>query len=226
MRLSAFRTASLFLMVLFAMAICPEQIWFGAPAKAAAQANSDDPFGDESPTVLRKSRQVPRQANSRTKIVASSPSPATTTLVDDKIRENLANPCDFNYNEMPFEGIRESLEERYGVNIVLTASASEDALTEDETFSSKLSGISLASGLRILLADKNATYVIQDGVIKIISLDEAHDEKWFARRMIDVSETLKLIRIAEKNRIGKPQSGQTVENVQDGAAVECLMLRR
>ena len=61
--------------------------------------------------------------------------------------------------------------------------------------------------MRIILAEKNATYVVRGGVIELISLDEASDEKWFARRMIDVSETLELIRDVEHNRIGKPKPG-------------------
>ena len=61
-------------------------------------------------------------------------------------------------------------------------------LSEDETFTSNLSGITFSNALRTMLAFKNATYCIDGGVIKIISLDEEYDEKWFARRMIDVSE--------------------------------------
>ena len=94
-----------------------------------------------------------------------------------------------------------------GVNIILTNSANEDQLTEDETFTSNLSGITYSSALRTILAGKNATYCIHGGAIELISLDEAYDEKWCARRMIDVSETLELIRVAESKRIGKPEPG-------------------
>ena len=217
MRFSAFRTASLSLMVLFAMAMCPEQVWLGSPAKVVAQnrmPDLDDPFGDLTPAASRKSSSNTTLDKDKTALknaesqLATSPSPSNSTLADDEVRQKLYTPCNFDLDETSFVDVKEQLENDLGVNIVLTSSASDDALTEDETFTSDLSGITHASALRILLAAKNATYCVQDGVLKIISLDEASDQQWCVRRMTDVSETLALIRVAERDRIGKPKSGK------------------
>ena len=226
MRFSELRVVTLFLVGVFATAMCPTQVWFGVPAKAAAQdgmgasqakaakAVSGDPFGDSEKSAVRNARPKSAKSNDRTKTADNSKSKmaiasslSDSTMADDKIREKLSAPCDLDFDESTWTEIREFLESGLRVNIILTTSASDDALTEDETFTARLSGITYASALRIMLAPKNATYVIDGGAIKIISLDEAYDEQWFSRRMIDVSETLQLIRVAEQDRIGKPKPG-------------------
>jgi len=61
-----------------------------------------------------------------------------------------------------------------------------------------------------MLSFKNATYVVKDGAIQLISLDEVDDERWFSRRMIDVSEILELIQVVDRERIGKPKPGSPI----------------
>ena len=65
-----------------------------------------------------------------------------------------------------------------GLNFILTPSASNDALPKDETITSNISGMPLGKALDLILAPKNATYVIDSGAILFISLDEADDECW------------------------------------------------
>ena len=232
MRVVNLRVVGLFLFGMFAMAICPEKVRWGVPATANAQGNPNaqgdpnaqaDPFGDEdnygisSPARRTVTRRTPVASQGdllggedMTSKKVTSNSPSNATRVNDKIREKLATKCSFDYADTPFSDVAEELENLLSVNIVLTSSASDDALTEDEPVTSKLSGVSHANALRIILASKNATYVVRDGVIQIISLDEANDAWWFSRGMFDASETLAMIRDTEHDRIGKPTPGSPI----------------
>ena len=234
MRFSTCRMASLFLIVLFATAICPEQVWFVVPATAVAQDNPfnetdaviDDSLGASAKTVTPNSSSPNADSNaqeySKSESVRS-PGLSTTTLADDAIRQKLSKYCDFDFDEASFINVKAYLEKQLGVNIVLTSSASDDALTKDESFTSQLSGITFANALRIILANKNATYVVTDGAIQLISLDESNDSWWCARRMFIVSEALELIRVAERDRIGKAKPGSPMAerrlNLRGGGGV-------
>ena len=220
MRFVNLRSVVLFWIGMFAIAICPQQVWL-VPATANAQEDpfeSGDAFETSSPARGTVTRRTPTAAQDdllgggedRTSKNVTSNSPSNATRMNDKIREKLATECAFDYDETSYSDVAKGLEKSLAVNIVLTSSASDDALAEDEPFTSTLSGITHASALRIILAQKNATYVVQDGVIKLISLDEADDEKWFTRRMFDATETLAMIRETEQDRIGKPTPGTPI----------------
>ena len=226
MRVVNLRLVGLFLFGMFAMAICPQKVWLGVPATANAQEISNaqaDPFGDEdtfgfsSPARRTVTRRTPVASQDdllggadKTSKKVTSNSPSIATRVNDEIREKLATKCAFDFDDTPYSDFAEQLESLLSVNIVLTSSASDDALSEDEPITSKLSGISHANALRIILASKNATYVVRDEVIQIISLDEANDEWWFSRGMLDATETLAMIRDTERDRIGKPKPGSPI----------------
>ena len=95
---------------------------------------------------------------------------------------------------MPFGDIRRNLEDAYGFNIVLDQSAVDDSLTDEELVTVRLRDISLSHALLLILRNFNATYVVQNGVIKIISIDNAGDPFFFSQRMIYVRSLLGLIR--------------------------------
>ncbi len=107
---------------------------------------------------------------------------------EEKILRALEEPADFNFDERPWNEVEELLETTYGINIVLTTSASDDSLTEDEPITENLTGIRLKNALRIMLEKKNATYVVKDEVLKIISLDDAEDVKWFVTNVYNVGD--------------------------------------
>ena len=88
----------------------------------------------------------------------------------------LNQPADFHWVETPWGEIKEQLEDLYNINIVVTTSA-KDKVTPDEPFTSELRDISLKSALRIELAKKNATFVVKDEAIQIISLDKKAQPK-------------------------------------------------
>ena len=120
---------------------------------------------------------------------------------EEKVLGALDRPADFNFDETSWTDVKAFLEEEYKINVVLTASASDDALTEDETFTSQLKGISLKNALRIELAKKNATFVVKDEALQIISIDEAGDEKWFGTQVYNVADLV----TPRQNRTGGGQ---------------------
>ena len=107
---------------------------------------------------------------------------------EEKVLNALDQNADFDFDDTPWSEVQQQLQEEYDINIVLTQSASDDALPDDENFTAKLSGISLKNALRIVLAEKNATFVVKDEALQIISLDEKDDEKWFSTNVYNVAD--------------------------------------
>ncbi len=112
----------------------------------------------------------------------------TGSATEEAILDALNETADLNYDERPWSEVEEELEIKYGINIVLTSSASDDSLTEDELITENLSGIRFKNALRIMLEKYNATFVVKDEVLKIISLDDAEDVKWFVTNVYNVGD--------------------------------------
>jgi hypothetical protein len=147
--------------------------------------------------------------------------------VDESIRKKLNEPCNFNFDQTPWSEIEEQLEIQYKFNIVLTSSAKDDSLTDDEPITENLAGIPLRHALRIMLQKKNATFNVQDGVMKIISLDDADDANRFSTMFYNVRPLLANISELEKNRIGKPriapQANQSEYKIMELVTTESLL---
>lgn len=99
---------------------------------------------------------------------------------DEKILKALEEPADFAYDETPWNEIEEELEDKYKINIVLTVSARDDSLAEDDPVTATFTGIRLKNALRQMLAEKNATFVVKDEVLMIISKDDVYAEEYSA----------------------------------------------
>ena len=112
----------------------------------------------------------------------------TGSAKEEQVLRALDKESNLNYEETPWSEIEEDLEVKFGINIVLTSSAQDDALTEDEPVTVNLTGIRLKNALRIMLETKNATFVVQDEVLKIISIDDAEDVKWFTTNVYNVGD--------------------------------------
>ena len=100
----------------------------------------------------------------------------TGSARDEAILDALELPTDnFEFVEQPFSDVQRELEDKYGINIKLDQSAIDDALTEEELITVRYRGIRLKNALRLMLADFNATYIVRDEVLKIISLSNVSD---------------------------------------------------
>lgn len=103
--------------------------------------------------------------------------------------------------------MKRDLEKLLDINIVLDESAIDDSLTEEELVNVRLKNLSYANGLRHLLRVFNATYTIQHGIVRIISLDNVDDPDKHSRAMLDVQQTLDLIKKYD-GRMNSPQHDQ------------------
>ena len=106
---------------------------------------------------------------------------------DERILGILDTQWSPEYDEVAFIEIMDELQEEYDINVVLDDSARDDSLTEDTLITFKLAGIRLRNGLRLMLEQHNATFIVKDEVLKIISLDVANDPENFVTCLLYTS---------------------------------------
>ena len=123
------------------------------------------------------------------------PSWRFSTGTEDTIKaeQALKQRVSLKYGETPFSEVKKKLESLTGLNFLLNQSATDDSLTLDEKISFELADVPLNKALRLLLETNNATYVIDDGIVIIISLDDAEDAKWLRLKMYDCSDLTKVL---------------------------------
>ena len=98
---------------------------------------------------------------------------------DERILRALEQPANFDYDEVEWTDVEQDLESKFRINIVLTQSARDDSLDEDEPVTSTLRGIRLKNALRLMLKEKNATFIVKDEVLQIVSIDDAETDPNF-----------------------------------------------
>ncbi len=108
------------------------------------------------------------------------------------------------FTEMEFRIVREKLMQKLGHPIILDISAQDDSLTDDELVSVDIKNARMSTAIRLMLLEQNATYMIDDGVIRIISLDVQSDPEFFRRHAFDCRSLLSL---NKKNEVAFPSEG-------------------
>ena len=131
----------------------------------------------------------------------------TGSANDEKILKVLQEPSDLVFDEEAFVDVKRQLEDSYGINIVLDTSAIDDQLDNDTLITAGLRGISLRNGLRTMLKQYNATYIVRDEVLLIISLDDASLPEYFVTDVYNVGD-LVAPRFNPGGGIGGQQGGQ------------------
>ena len=135
---------------------------------------------------------------------STNPGMSDETWTNSLIHKKLEQKTDLNFDETPFGEIEEQLEKALQVNIVLDQSAEDDSLASDEPITINVSGLKTNHALSIMREKKNATFVVDRGVIRIISLDDAEDTTHFSRRIFRVDALLQWIETNDK-RVGTPR---------------------
>ena len=172
MRISTFSVASVFVLAVLAMAMWPTTARFGTPQAALAQDNPES-----SPTQVEEENLVISAA----------------TRQDQVTEEALKQVVTLDFDDLPFREVTEELSKKTGLNFILSSSASDDSLTEDEVISIKLKNVSLGKFLDLMLREYNATYHIDSGIVVFISLDEASDDQWLRVKMFDCRKLVKAL---------------------------------
>jgi len=178
MRFATISIAGAFLAAVLTMAMWPDNARFGSPGKSMAQVEENAEALKSNPAVVEEDESA-----------WASESTQRTRHAEEVLMQNIS----FDFDETPFHEIEEQLERQTGLNFLLHMSAQDDSLTDDEPVTFKLKNMPLNKALTMMLEAKNSTYVIDDGVIVIISLDDAEDVRWFRLKMYDCRELVKVL---------------------------------
>ncbi|MEZ6096619.1 MAG: VWA domain-containing protein [Pirellulaceae bacterium] len=94
------------------------------------------------------------------------------------------------YDDVEFLEVMADLKSLYKINVVLDPSATEDELDSDTLVSHDMSGIRLKNWLRLMLDKHNATFIVKDEVLLVISKDVAGDPEYFVRNIYSVGDLI------------------------------------
>ncbi len=130
---------------------------------------------------------------------------SVTSKANANIRKLLQKKVDFQFHQADIGRVIDFLSEELQCN-VLVDRALEGDFDKETLFSSNLNQMQLSNAIRLSLDPYNATYIVQHGVLKIISLDDECSPYFQSRHLIDVGNVLGLISENEKSRIGQPFS--------------------
>ena len=165
MRLANFSVVGCFLVAILIMEMWPENSRFGGPERALAK-------------VQNQLTQKPKAAIPQ------------GTLQVEAAEEAMKSLVSFDLVEQPFTDVKKQLEKKTGLNFLLTSSAIDDSLTAKQPITFEIDALPLNKALALMLESHNAAYMIDGGVVKIISLDDALDPKWHRIKMFDCRKLL------------------------------------
>lgn len=113
------------------------------------------------------------------------------------IEKKLEEPASLNYDETEFSEVMSDLVDKLSIDVVLDQTARDDSLSEYEPITFKVTDMPYSHALRLLLRNHNATYMVNSGVLRIISLDVESDPDYFRRKMLDCRNLIQLLIVAE-----------------------------
>jgi hypothetical protein len=165
-----------------ALALCVCVSWVALTALVRAE----NPFDDDPPAAQDKAAadnpfEAPREQAAKKdqpgrQTAAVHPDPA----LEANIREALQRPTKMEFTETPLQDAVDFLKDYHGIEIQLDNRALEnEGIGSDTPITRHISGMSLGSALRLLLADIDATFVVRPGTLLITT-------KAAAARMIDL----------------------------------------
>ena len=119
---------------------------------------------------------------------------------DSRIREVLNQQVMFVYDETPFEEIMDELRTNFRIGVYLDRSARDDSLTEDDLVTIEIGNVSIGSGLRLILSQYNADFIVRDDILLIISKDVIKNPEFLVQKIINCESILKKLRAVHKDR--------------------------
>jgi alpha-2-macroglobulin len=106
-----------------------------------------------------------------------------------KIEAALQQPTHFDFADTPLRDVVAHLIELHKIEIQLDRKALQDVnIQPEQPVTKKLAGISLKSGLRLLLKDLSLTYLIRDGMLIITTPEMAESEENLITRVYPVGD--------------------------------------
>jgi len=173
MRFAVLCSAAVFAGLVFMMAMWPANARFGTPDTVLAQ--------DVDETSLASSTPAANEAVYATNRLSE------TTRRNQEIDEKLTTAVDWQFDEVPFKDVRSMLAQQLGANVFLDQSAEDDSLMDDQVVTFKATNLPGRDALHMMLKRYNATYVVQRGVVSVISMDVASDPAYMRRKIFNCS---------------------------------------
>jgi hypothetical protein len=171
MRFATLCIACVFAGLVFLMAMWPDDARFGTPESILAQEVDETIPVSSTPAVAET--------------VSVNQGLSETTRRNRLIDEKLTKPIEWDFNETPFSDVRSMLANQLEANVFLDQTAKDDSLTDDAPVTFVASSLPGKDALHLMLRDYNATYVVQRGVINVISLDVATDPEYMRRKIFN-----------------------------------------
>lgn len=184
MRFTTFAIAGVFLAALFTMSMWPSGARFGSPETSIAMT-----VGDETTPKVVQPKGKPLISDSARRDAATE--------------EVLKKDVSIEYEEVQFSDVMAELGDGFRLNFILHQSAIDDALTHEELVTVSLRGIPLAKALEFLLEPFNATYMIDEGVVVIISRDNMNDPENLRLKMFDCKKLVAAMSGSEGGETGE-----------------------
>lgn len=132
----------------------------------------------DDPPIRYPSPERWRQLNSRRREAESSRRLTAREAGQKRIEDALQLPTEVDFVEVPLTDAIEYLKDLHGIEIQLDRYAlAEDGLRTDIPITRGFKGISLRSALRVILADFDLTYVVQDDVLLITTQERARNTR-------------------------------------------------
>jgi hypothetical protein len=205
MRFTTFSVAGCFIVAVLLMAAWPDRARFGAPNRTVAQSEDsiNEAGASSASTVVVESV-----------ISFDSRFQSETSKSNKYVEQKLAETTSLSFHEQPFSDVVKQLLEMLGINVILDISEVKDSLTADTSISFNAKDLPLKHLLRFMLRPHNATYSIDHGVLRIISLDSATDPEYLRRKMFDCRNLVNLI------SVNSVELGSATSSAQDAVHVE------
>jgi hypothetical protein len=163
----------------------------GQEAARAVKAKAD-PFA--TPPSEKKEVKSPREA---------------AIELDNKLN----GPANMEFIETPLKDVILYLQELHGIPFVLKVKKLEEAgIAPDKPITKNLKGVRLSTALELILEDLDLTYIVNDGLIMITSIDDA--AAWTDIRIYDCRDLLAMgAGGGDKSPSPTPQSAENLVNL-------------
>ena len=119
--------------------------------------------------------------------------PITTAELESKIKQAIKAKSSFDFEETPLAEVMQRIQKTHNFNVSLDKSAEQYSLSLDTPITFAAKNLPLSDLLMQMLKPHNATFMIRDGVLSIISTHFSDEPEYFNREVIDCRRLLKLL---------------------------------
>jgi hypothetical protein len=200
---------------------------FEAPAKTHADRNPfappASPGADPFAAPAQERPRPPATAEAKAAKAHVPNAPYLPSAAELRIREELARPTEFDFNDTPLSDGIDFLRDKHGIEIQFDIKElSENGVKKDAPVTLAVKGVSLRSALRLLLLQlsNSATFVVSDEVLLITTRDGARQRS--SVRIYDVSDFAESQAAAGRYAVGSAPPATSYPGAQPGSVHDLL----